>query len=261
MVKTALHILTKRPGDGCSPGNCGSSIKSDLPLPSEFRRRTATEQPFDVGSFDLLRKFVEHIVDRNASGALENNQSPFTIDWETIEASVADSCSFQQAVGRAVVIADQMSRGMSGDIEFGDAPPDAEATFFPFSVADVVPDFGDESRYRTRVARKMGKIFAARRAVVALVISFMLVPFCAALYLVARPAPAASTSSATPADRVVTKAAQHQNGATSDVAPLQIPAVNPPGAALSLADTTPLRSREVFELTPHRGFQRNTDST
>jgi hypothetical protein len=116
--------------------------------------------------FGLVRTFVEHLAAKNASEGLESYRSSLrTIDWETVESSVADSRSFEQAIGRAVVIADQMSRGVFGDTHLAEAPPTAENPFFSFSVADVVPDFG-ESRYRTRAARKLGRIFGGRRAVV-----------------------------------------------------------------------------------------------
>jgi hypothetical protein len=132
------------------------------------RGSDAAEDSFDIGSFGLVRGFVEHLAAKNASESLESYRSSLrSIDWETVESSVAYSRSFEQAIGRAVVIADQMSRGVFGDTPLAEAPPAAENPFFRFSVADVVPDFGDESRYRTRVARKLGRIFGARRAVVA----------------------------------------------------------------------------------------------
>jgi hypothetical protein len=178
-VKSALETRTKRSTDGSPPDSCQSSITSEASFPPEFRRRSAAAKgSFDISSFDLVHNFVEHLVAKNASQALEINRSSRpTIDWETVEASVADSCSFEQAIGRAVVIADQMSRGVFGDTQFGDAPPSVEDPFFPFSVADVIPDFGDESRYRTRVARKVGRIFGTQRSVAVLAVSLILVLF------------------------------------------------------------------------------------
>ena len=39
---------------------------------------------------------------------------------------------------------------------------DANDPFFAFSVADVTPDFGDDSRYRRRAVRKLARILASR---------------------------------------------------------------------------------------------------
>ena len=73
---------------------------------------------------------------------------------------MADSSTLEQAIGRAVVVADQMSRGVLDDTQPGDSPSlKPEDPFFAFSVADVIPDFGDQSRYRTRVARRVTRIF------------------------------------------------------------------------------------------------------
>jgi len=108
-------------------------------------------------------------VAENALGALGNGVSaPYLIDWGAVEASVADSRTLEQAIGRAVVIADQMSRGVFDDTHPGQSPSSLkpEEPFFAFSMADVVPDFGDGSRYRIRVARKMARILGTRRTVV-----------------------------------------------------------------------------------------------
>jgi hypothetical protein len=109
-----------------------------------------------------VRRFLEHVVAKNALAALGNGRSaPQAIDWSAVAASVADSSTLEQAVGRAVVIADQMSRGVLDDTQTGDSPSSLkpEDPFFAFSVADVIPDFGDESRYRTRMARRVTNIF------------------------------------------------------------------------------------------------------
>jgi hypothetical protein len=125
---------------------------------------------FDIGSFDMVRKFVEHVVDKNAPTSPGTGERPrLAIDWDAVEASVADAPTLEQAIGRAVVIADQMSRGLfAGEqVQYGPiSRPDTsfqtvEDPFFAFSMADVVPDFGDASRYRLRVARKVARIFGS----------------------------------------------------------------------------------------------------
>jgi hypothetical protein len=123
---------------------------------------------FDIGSFELVREFVERVVAPGAAASLEGSHvRPNVIDWDVVKASVAHSCSFEQAIGRAVVIADQMSRGVFDNDPLGlfySLPDDGEP-FFAFSVGNAIPDFGDESRYRSRVARRMGGILKRTRGV------------------------------------------------------------------------------------------------
>lgn len=122
------------------------------------------------GSFDLVQKFLEHLVVKNPAGALGRGGSALCeIDWATVEASMADCQTLEQAIGRAIVVDDQMSRGVFAGIQYADrlASYDANDPFFAFSVADVDPDFGDESRYRKRVAKKVAGILGTRRKLVA----------------------------------------------------------------------------------------------
>ena len=112
---------------------------------------------------------MEHVVE-NAGRALGHGGSaPCEIDWAVVEASTSDCLTLEQAIGRAVVVADQMSRGVFEAIPCADlwASYDANDPFFAFSVADVAPDFGDDSRYRKRVARKVAGILGTRRNLVA----------------------------------------------------------------------------------------------
>jgi hypothetical protein len=111
---------------------------------------------------------VEQIVAKNASAVLGSElPSRHAIDWEAVEASVADCRTLEQSVGRAVILADQMCRGVFEETQLDDAPSSLKAgdPFFTFSVVDVVPDFGDESRYRSRVTRRAARILGIRRAV------------------------------------------------------------------------------------------------
>ncbi len=168
MVKSALHTRMNFSTDAGVSQNCSSAITSDPFIRSEEALPGGSASaivPFNVGSFDLVRKFVEHMVAENASALGDGRSSRNAIDWERVEASVADSTSFEQAIGRAVVIADEMCRGVFDDPRLGDAssPLRTEEPFFAFSLADVVPDFGDESRYRTRVARRVARILGSGR--------------------------------------------------------------------------------------------------
>jgi hypothetical protein len=123
-----------------------------------------------TGSFDLVRKFLEHLVVENAAGPLgRGGSAQCEIDWAAVEASTTECQTLEQAIGRAIVVADQMSRGVFAGIQYADLWPsyDANDPFFAFSVADVAPDFGDESRYRKRVAKKVAGILGTRRKLVA----------------------------------------------------------------------------------------------
>lgn len=136
---------------------------------SPSTRSGTAKGSFDIGSFELVRRFVEHMVSENASARLGNAQTArLTIDWADMEASVADSSTLEEAIGRAVVIADKMSRGIRNCALLEDSPSSLkiDEPFFAFSMADVVPDFGDGSRYRTRVARRATSIFGIRRTAV-----------------------------------------------------------------------------------------------
>jgi hypothetical protein len=109
-----------------------------------------------------VREFVELMAAKNAPIPSEPHPSPaHAIDWDAVEASVANIGTLEAAIGRAIVLADQMSRGsFPADLATSVLPPlGAEDPFFAFSMADVVPDFGDESRYRNRVVRRVARIF------------------------------------------------------------------------------------------------------
>jgi hypothetical protein len=137
----------------------------------------------DIGAFELVRRFVEHVAAKNVPGeAGDGRLGRVAVDWETVAASVADSRSLEHAIGRAVVVADQMARGVFDDSPVGDAPslPDLDEPFFAFTMADVVPDFGDDS-YRTRVARMVARIIRIRRTVVTPTVWVVLVLLCVAL--------------------------------------------------------------------------------
>lgn len=121
---------------------------------------------YDIGSFELMRSFVEHVVTQNERARLGNRQGARPIvDWAAVDASVADARTLEQAIGRVVVLADRISRGVLDDARPGESPSSlkAEEPFFAFSMAGVTPDFGDESRYRTRLARRMTQVLPTRR--------------------------------------------------------------------------------------------------
>src|ERR1700733_14426936 len=152
MVKSALHTRTKRSLNAYEPGSRPSTMTPDsslLPTEVDLKGSPSAIESFEIGSFNLVRTFVEHVMDKNASTVLESDgRSRLAIDWHALEALVAESRTLEQAIGRAIVIADQMSRCVFDGNHLHDAPSPqkAEDPFFSFSMADVVPDFGDESR-------------------------------------------------------------------------------------------------------------------
>jgi hypothetical protein len=125
---------------------------------------TPANHSYDIVGFELVRGFVEHLVAGSPSADPGYGHSARNaVDWEPLAASVANSRTLEHAIGRAVVIADQLSRGVV-DVELGDArtpPPTTDDPFFAFTMDDVVPDFGD-GRYLSRVARKVGGIIGNR---------------------------------------------------------------------------------------------------
>lgn len=171
----------------------------DLESDRAYTTGTGDTSTFSIRSFDVVRTFVEALTAKNAAPAPEHEVSVSRwIDWDAIEASVADSASLEHAIGRAVVMADQMSRDplsinpcaplsngrndasdedvvvapvaltspgelasptAAGEPASPTAAGEPADPFFAFNVTDVVPDFGDTSRYRARVVRRMSKMF------------------------------------------------------------------------------------------------------
>ena len=141
------------------------SEQSRLPVGSAFATVSIPSE-----SFDLVQKFLKHLMVKNPERAVGGGGSArYKIDWATVEACTTDCQTLEQAIGRAIVVADQMSRGVFAGLQYANRwpPYDANDPFFAFSVADVAADFGDESRYRKRVAKKVAGILGTRRKLVA----------------------------------------------------------------------------------------------
>ena len=233
MVKSALQRQRIPSADEGVPQEYASEKSPDASFRSKEAHpgvSTRANDPFNIGSFDLVRKFVEHVVAKNRSVVPGNGCSSGNVDWDAVEMFVADSHSFEQAIGRAVVIADQMCRGVFDDIDSGNPSPllPTEGAFFAFSLADAAPDFGDESRYRTKMARRVARIFGIRRTPVTLAISLLLVVLSVPLH----------------------QGTQHGSTANAALVPLPIAPALPAGAPSSLVGV-PLRSHEVFWFAPH----------
>jgi hypothetical protein len=141
----------------------GSRDRLDFPLVAASSTNT---EGFGVGSIRLVRQFVEEVLTQQDSGSDEGvGSSDRQVDWGAIEASVGGCSTLEQAIGRAIVLADQMLRGEFDRSTLSTTPPKGDDTFFSFSVEDTIPDFGDHSRYRSKVVRRVAGVFKARRAI------------------------------------------------------------------------------------------------
>ncbi len=199
-----------------------------------------------------MRTFVETVLFRDSSG--DDVPHRHAIDWGAVQSAVSDSTTIEQAVGRAVVIADRMARGLveGAPLEGPPAGPNGDDPFFAFSMVDVDADFGDESRYRSRVARRVARIVRPRRtsAVVAVVIAIFLTAGVA--YQAARQGPSGSD----PGTHVARVAAGNaallkSSAATALTTPLVAATTAPAPAPPSLANAAPLRPHEVFGFAPY----------
>jgi hypothetical protein len=124
------------------------------------------DESCELPAFDLARQFIEQMEAQSGSFPYEDGHLPRRlIDWAEIEGAMASSRSVEQAIGRAVVVANRMCRAGSHGSDMDDGAPSSttDGPFFSFDVFDAVPDFGDESRYRTRVAKRLGRMFRTRQ--------------------------------------------------------------------------------------------------
>jgi hypothetical protein len=126
---------------------------------------TGAGSSFDIAACELVRRFVEHLAAQNPAQSASGLAAPREVDWGALAAAVAKTPSLEQAIGRAVVLAHRMYRVELDDAHLGvgASGEETDQPFFAFSVADVTPDFGDNSRYRTKVAKRVSRFFAGRR--------------------------------------------------------------------------------------------------
>jgi hypothetical protein len=117
------------------------------------------------GTLEILEEFVEHLAEAGVSRAPFNDQGRTpTLEWDLAVEAIVDCGSMEQAIGRALVVADQMNRGVVVSNEgVSPSPAQDEDPFFSFSVADSLPDFGDHSRYRSKLAKKVGRMLKPGR--------------------------------------------------------------------------------------------------
>jgi hypothetical protein len=152
--------------DASSAESSPKTIISGAPLDTAkaHERSSRLSDFIDIGDFGIVRSFVEHLVAKQALEEPDNRSSRRQPpNWETLVAAVADSRTLEQAIGRAVVIADRLVRGLVDEFDSDEVarPLATDDSFFAFTMADVVPDFGD-SRYRARVSRRVAGIIGIR---------------------------------------------------------------------------------------------------
>lgn len=251
-----MDTRTECSTNGHDPESFLSSTVSDRHVQSEEQGRDDTPRsattPFDLSSFELVRTFVETVLFKSPSG--DDLPHRHAIDWKAVEVAVSGSSTIEQAVGRAVVIADQMSRGLvvGAPLEGAPAGLSGDDPFFAFSMSDVDADFGDESRYRSRVARRVARIVRPRRTVAAVAVVMTIVLASGIAYQVARQGPSASDPSRHVAREAAGNAALlKDSAATALTTPLAAATTTPAAAPPSLANAAPLRPHEVFGFAPY----------
>jgi hypothetical protein len=99
------------------------------------------------------------MLEDDAGSLRRGGSTPYEVDWAAVQACTSDCQTLEQAIGRGVF------DGIGGTDPWPSS--DSHDPFFGFSVADVAADFGDESRYRERVVKKVTGILGTRRKVVA----------------------------------------------------------------------------------------------
>jgi hypothetical protein len=92
-----------------------------------YKANPSSSKPDVVKSLDIARRFVDALFGRNAtpkSAETSDGPKPSKRDWEVLRAAVADTNSLEQAVGRSIVVADLLSRG----VYQGPGAPDSVGT-------------------------------------------------------------------------------------------------------------------------------------
>ena len=176
-------------------------------------------------SFGLVEQFVEYLADRG---------SP--VDWSAIRTAAQGSGSLEQEIGRAVLVADQMSRGV-----------------FAGAVADAAPT--QPPNRRRLIAFRAVTRRPPFAAAVALSLSFFLIVAALAATNFGGSSP---TAYKTPWHAAVTGNAQLLKSSAAVSLAAQASATPPPVATTppapappSLSGAPPLRPHEVFGFAPY----------
>jgi hypothetical protein len=123
--------------------------------------RASPQMLRESGAFELAHKFIEHLASEEDSPA---RWSDHFIDWEIVESAMAGCTSLEHAIGRAIVTMNRIRSSASVPRTSNDAhlPPPANDPFFSFTVSDTAPDFGDGSRFRAKIAKRMAAVLRIR---------------------------------------------------------------------------------------------------
>jgi hypothetical protein len=117
----------------------------------------------ESGAFELAHRFIGHLASEEGA---PDRWSDCSIDWEAVESAMAGCTSIEHAIGRAVVTLNRMRSTVSVSVPrtSNDAhlPPPANDPFFSFTVSDAAPDFGDGSRFRAKIAKRMAAVLRIR---------------------------------------------------------------------------------------------------
>jgi hypothetical protein len=151
--------------DTTKAGRCGDAIS----ITTNGRHSAVRSTPTPAGgpallesdAFELARRFVEHHLAAENAGT---RWSERPVDRETLQSAVAGCTSLEHAIGRAIVVLTRLRPLDSVAPSSNDAqlPPPANDPFFSFSVSDTAADFGDGTRFRARVARRMAAVLRMR---------------------------------------------------------------------------------------------------
>jgi spore germination protein YaaH len=239
------------------------NIEPDMPdfyPTSPIQPTQAFEGPevFDIRSIDLVRQYVEHLAAKRTGFDCDGVQtSRAATDWDEICQCIAGSESLEEAIGRAVVVADLMSRGLYESENGGKIDQEDSNHFFSFDNSTATAHFGDKTRLRTWINERV----SAHRALTSVVVSVATILSALTISMATVHGGTAPTAFKKPVVRVVSGNAQLQMASLADVsAPVAttttstvLPAATTPPAPAppSLADAPPLRPHEVFGFAPY----------
>ncbi len=239
---------------------------------SHFHSTSPTETPsitepsatFDIQSMELVRQYIYHLASKATVGGIGDLPGGGAIDWDVIRDSIAGSQSVEEAIGRAIVVADLMSRGAYKG-EFGEVGAGASQNsnrFFAFDNSNVNAQFGEKTRFKTWIAERA----SAHRTLTSMGISIVMILSALTISMATDHTGSDRPAFKTTAANVVNGNAELQLAAVSDTNAATagaIPATETSTAALptatappapsppSLASAAPLRPHEVFGFAPY----------
>jgi hypothetical protein len=202
---------------------------------SEFTTSNSPSSPSDrPRDADLFRQFVDYLFSR----AVPRGAADSTIDWHLIEGAVEGVDSLEQSIGRAVVVADLLSRDL-------------------YSSTGQEPAAGPSPSHRPAfVPATLGRLAASHKRTTSLLLAtaLLMIALVVTVTTLSGPPPAAAPHAA-PSQTIQGNAQLVSNAV--QVAPVSAsvsltPATTPPAPAPpSLSDAPPLSPHEVFGFAPY----------